>query len=84
MAFGIKFYDLIKPKQGEKDKKNRQSQGKTEWVLGKQGLPICQVQVLAENMKHSETVITGFLKCSFLVGDLQSESLKYFHGSGAF
>lgn len=63
--------------------KNRQKQWKSERVLGKQGFPICQVQLLAENMKHSETVITGLLKYSFLVGDLQSESLKHFHGSGA-
>lgn len=39
--------------------------------------------MLAKNIKRSGTVITGYLEYSFLVGDLQAESLKHFHGSGA-
>lgn len=63
--------------------KNRQSQWKNEWVLEKHGFGICQMPMLAKNIKRSGTVITGYLEYSFLVGDLQAESLKHFHGSGA-
>lgn len=83
MTFRGKYCDFILPKQGkEKNKQWKIGEANDRWVRAwKTWISICQMPLLAKNIKRPGTMITGHLKYFYLVVDLKSEAFKHFHGS---